>query len=103
YDEFAKAPYADVIALKDQIDKEQLWKWIESRDVSPSRRSLFFTMLGVAGDRTDADRLEEMMLSDSRVLRSASEAAAAASMAIGGPITIPVVPELVAMEERRKQ
>jgi hypothetical protein len=103
YDEFARSPYEAVIGLKDKIDKEQLWKWIDSRDVSPSRRSLFFTMLGVCGDRADADRLEEMMLSDSRVLRSAAEAASAVSLGIGGPITIPVVPEMVAMEERRKQ
>lgn len=103
YDEFAKSPYADVIALAPRMDKPKLWEWIESREVSPSRRSLYFTMLGVCGDSTDADRLEEMMLSDSRVLRSAAEASAAAVLGLGGPITIPVVPEMVAMEQRRKQ
>jgi hypothetical protein len=103
YDEFARAPYESVTGLKDRIDKEQLWQWIDSRDVSASRRSLFFTMLGVCGDRTDADRLEQMMLSDTRALRSAAEASAAASIAVGGPIGVPVIPEMVAMEERRKQ
>lgn len=103
YDEFARSPYEAVIALEDKMDKDKLWNWIDSRDVSPSRRSLYFTMLGVCGDQSDADRLEQMMLSDSRVLKSAAEAASAMSVALGGPIGIPVVPEMVAMEERRRQ
>ena len=103
YDEFARAPYADLIALADQIDRPQLWQWIEDRDVSPSRRSLFFTMLGVCGKDDDIARLRKMMLADQRVLRSAAEAAAAASLGLGGAITLPVTPEMVSMEQRRKQ
>ncbi len=103
YDEFARAPYADVIALKDQIDRGQLWNWIEDREVSPSRRSLFFTMLGVCGQEEDIQRLRAMMLADVRVLRSAAEATAAAGLGLGGAITLPIVPEMVSMEQRRKQ
>lgn len=103
YDEFARAPYADVIALKEKIDRDQLWRWIEDREVSPSRRSLFFTMLGVCGQQEDIDRLRQMMLADVRVLRSAAEASVAASVGLGGAITLPIVPEMVAMEQRRKQ
>jgi len=103
YDEFARAPYADLIAIADQIDRPQLWKWIEDRDVSPSRRSLFFTMLGVCGQQEDQQRLRKMMLTDQRVLRAAAEATSALGLGIGGAITLPVTPELVAMEQRRKQ
>lgn len=103
YDEFARAPYADLIAIADQIDRPQLWKWIEDRDVSPSRRSLFFTMLGVCGQQEDQERLRKMMLTDQRVLRAAAEATSALGLGLGGAITLPVTPELVAMEQRRKQ
>ncbi len=103
YDEFAASPYEAIVGLEDKMDKQKLWTWIDSRDVSPSRRSLYFTMLGVCGDASDAVRLEQMMLSDSRVLKSVAEAASAMSIALGGPIGIPVVPEMVAMEERRRQ
>lgn len=103
YDEYARAPYSDLIAIADQIDRNQLWNWIEDRDVSPSRRSLFFTMLGVCGQQEDEERLEKMMLTDQRVLRAAAEATSALGLGLGGAITLPVTPELVAMEQRRKQ
>lgn len=103
YDEFARAPYADVVAIADQIDREQLWEWLGDRTVSPSRRSLFFVMLGVTGTPEDEQRLLKMMLADGRVLRAAAEASASASLGLGGAVTMPIVPEMVAMEQRKKQ
>ncbi|MGI9455937.1 MAG: hypothetical protein ACR2NU_05205, partial [Aeoliella sp.] len=103
YDEFARAPYADVLAIAERIDRDQLWRWIEARDVSPNRRSLFFTLLGVCGGEEDRLRMRKMMLADDRVLRAAAEASAAAALGIGGAITLPAAPEMVGMEQRRKQ
>ena len=66
YDEFAKAPYEDLIALKDRMDREKLLSMINDDQTSPNRRRLYFTMLGVCGEEEDADMLEELLLSGSR-------------------------------------
>ncbi|QEG23975.1 hypothetical protein [Mariniblastus fucicola] len=66
YDEFAKAPYEDLIALKDRMDRERLIKLINDDKTSPNRRRLYFTMLGVCGQPEDAKMLEELLLSGSR-------------------------------------
>ncbi|QDU59040.1 hypothetical protein [Aeoliella mucimassa] len=103
YDEFARAPYSDLVEISEGFDREKLWQWLIDPMASANRRSLYFTMLGIVGTEEDQHRLEEMMLADNRVLRSAAEAAAAASMGLGGAITLPVMPEMIAMEQRQKQ
>jgi hypothetical protein len=103
YDEFARTSYPDILDIADKIDHEQLWTWIEDPSVSPNRRSLFFVMLGVVGSDDDVARLKRMMMADGRVLRASAEASAALSMGLGGAITLPILPEMVAMEQRQKQ
>ena len=66
YDEFAKAPYEDLIALKDRMDRERLISLINNDKTSPNRRRLYFTMLGVCGQAEDADMLAELITSGSR-------------------------------------
>ena len=51
YDEFARAPYADLKDLKPRIDKPRVLQMINDPLISPNRRRLFFTMLGVAAVR----------------------------------------------------
>ena len=66
YDEFAKAPYEDLIDLKDRMDRERLVKLINKDKTSPNRRRLYFTMLGVCGNEEDAQMLEGLLKSGSR-------------------------------------
>ncbi len=61
YDEFAKAPYADLIALKDRMNRQQLLSWITDKDTSINRRRLYLTMLGVCGTESDGTVLEKML------------------------------------------
>lgn len=103
YDEFARAPYDDLKELADRIDRLQLLEWIESPSVSPSRRRLFFTMLGVAGKPEDIPRLEKLIESDSRVLVPAATAMIAASLQTGGPLTGLMTIESVKLTERRRK
>ena len=103
YDEFARAPYADVIAIGDRMDRRQLLDWIEGGRVSPSRRRLFLTMLGVCGQPEDVQRIEAMLMSDGAALGSAADALAAASLSSGGPLGIGVVPEVVRTAERQRK
>ncbi len=66
YDEFAKAPYEDLIELKDRMDRKRIISLIQNDKTSPNRRRLYFTMLGVCGSAEDAGMLEELLLSGSR-------------------------------------
>ena len=51
YDEFAGAPYEDVVALKDKMNRKQLVSWIKNSETSTNRRRLYFTMLGFVAKR----------------------------------------------------
>lgn len=66
YDEFARAPYEDVTALKDRMNHDQLVKWILNPETSVNRRRLYFTMLGVCGGPQDIELLERLIRSDDR-------------------------------------
>lgn len=103
YDEFARAPYQEVIDLGPQMDRDKLRGWIEDYSVSPSRRRLFLTMLGVCGEAEDLDRLRGMLTSDNRVLGPAAEAGAAAAMAAGGSPALAMSSEMVRFGERQRK
>ncbi len=103
YDEFARAPYQDLIAIHDQMDRKQLLAWIEEGRVSPSRRRLFLTMLGVCGQPEDVKRLEAMLLSDGKILGAGAEGAIAASLALGGPLGSAIFPETIRYSERQRK
>lgn len=64
YNEFARAPYSELVALKQKIDRHQLIEFIDDPDVSSLRRKLYFTMLGVCGVKEDAKLLERLMASE---------------------------------------
>jgi hypothetical protein len=74
YDEFAKAPYEDVIALKAGMHRDQLLEWINDAQVPSNRRRLYFTMLGVCGIPEDAELLESLMKSPDRKQRAGLDA-----------------------------
>ena len=61
YDEFAKAPYEDLIDLKNRMDRKQLLAWIKDKDTSINRRRLYLTMLGVCGSSEDGDVIEKII------------------------------------------
>ncbi len=67
YDEFAKAPYSDILELGSAIDREKIVGWITDVEKVPSsRRSLYITMLGTCGQPQDVELLERFMRSDKR-------------------------------------
>src|SRR5690606_32525350 len=89
YDEFARAPYSDLLDLKDRMPHARLLEWIQSDDVNPSRRRLYLTMLGVCGREADVPLLESMIASDYSQIEPAAAQLAASGMALGGPIALP--------------
>jgi hypothetical protein len=94
YDEFAKMPYAGVLALKDRMKHDQLVGWIQSPQVPVSRRRLYLTMLGVCGGEKDLPMLEELIKSKDRQTRGALDALVAAYLTLKGPSGMTLVEDL---------
>lgn len=103
YDEFARAPYADVKELKEYMHHDKLVEWIKSSDVNPSRRRLYLTMLGVCGSAADLPMLEEMIESDYSAKKPVLDAIVASGKALGGPLNLDMWTEMVDLEERQKK
>jgi hypothetical protein len=47
YDEFARAPYAQLKSIKPQLNHDQVVAWIKSSDIPASRRRLYLVILGI--------------------------------------------------------
>ena len=103
YDEFARAPYADVQALGSKMQHDRLVKWISDPEISPSRRRLYLTMLGVCGTKNDLPLLESLIKSDFKAMKPHLQQAVQTAVAMGGPIGLPLWVDLVDQDERRKK
>jgi len=84
YDEFALAPYADVVLLKDKMNREQLLKWVQDTSKSHDRKRLYFTMLAICGKPADADLFESMIRSENPEARAGLDALIAAYLTLKG-------------------
>ncbi|HWL09918.1 MAG TPA: hypothetical protein VNQ76_16040 [Planctomicrobium sp.] len=69
YGEFAGAPYDDVLAMKEQMPRENLLKWLTDAETIPSRRGLYGLMLGLCGTPDDATAIEPILLEQPRDAR----------------------------------
>ena len=94
YDEFAKAPYASVIDLKDRMKHDQLVAWIKDPNIPAPRRRLYLTMLGVCGQPSDLPMLEEMLKSDDRAAKAGLDAMIACYLTLKGAEGLPLIEEL---------
>ncbi len=103
YDEFARAPYAEVMALADHMDREQLLTWIEDPQVGPTRRRLYLTMLGVCGQAADAQRLESLLLYDYQLLQPGVAVLLATWGQTGPAVGTALVDELLRADVRRQR
>ena len=94
YDEFARAPYAEVKDLKPKMHHDKLLAWIQDTEVAASRRRLYLTMLGICGQGDDIPILEGMLKSSDRQYRNALDAMIACYVILKGPDGMPLVEEL---------
>lgn len=100
YDEFARAPYDTVRALKDDMNHDQLLEWIRSPDIPASRRRLYLTMLGVCGGKDDLPVLEAMLRSDDRKMKGGLDAMIACYLTLRGPDGMPLVEDVFLKNEK---
>jgi len=94
YDEFASAPYSDVQAIRDSMDHDQLVQWIQQPDLSPDRKRLYLTMLGVCGSEEDVPMLAEMLRSTQKSSRSGLDALIACYLTLAGESGLDLVDKL---------
>ncbi|MEC9094484.1 MAG: hypothetical protein VX438_17380 [Planctomycetota bacterium] len=94
YDEFALAPFAAVKQLKELIDRKKLRKWIEDKDIPASRKGLYFTLLGIAGNESDADFLKALMGSGDDRKKAALDSMIACFITLKGPAGLKTVEKL---------
>jgi hypothetical protein len=93
YDEFAKATFNEIKALKPRMHHDKLVAWIKSPEVTPSRRRLYLTMLGVCGSDADLPMLEETIRSDNRDMKTALDAVIGSYLMLRGEAGVPLVEE----------
>src|SRR5262245_18534935 len=74
YDAFARAPYAQLKAIKAQVHHDQVVAWIKSPDIPASRRRLYIVILGITGTQNDLPMIEQFMNSDDRKAKSGLDA-----------------------------
>jgi hypothetical protein len=94
YDEFAKAPYPDIKALKPNIDHDKLIDWIQDPDIPASRRRLYLTLLGICGNSSDVTMLENLLRSDDRKKKAGLDAMIGCYLTLKGPAGMPLIEDL---------
>ncbi len=94
YDEFAKAPYADVRAFKPHMDRPTLLARIQDQSLAASRRRLYLTMLGVCGQPEDLPLLEQLIGTKKPELRTTLDAMVAAYLTLKGPDGLKLIEDL---------
>jgi hypothetical protein len=94
YDEFARAPYAQVKEIKDKMNHEQIVGWIKNPEIPASRRRLYMVMLGICGSEKDLPMLEEFMRSSDRKAKSGLDALIACYLTLKGESGLKLVDEL---------
>ena len=103
YDEFGRAPYETVVAIGDQMDRQQLIGWIEDSQVGPTRRRLYLTMLGICGQAADIAILESLLLYDYQQIKPGIAANLAVLSQTGPVFGASILNEMVKADVRRKQ
>ena len=94
FDEFAKADYNKIKAMKPHTKHDQLVEWIRNGDIPASRRRLYLVMLGVCGSAADLPMLEEYMKSTDRKAKQGLDALIACYLTLKGASGMELVEEL---------
>lgn len=94
YDEFANASYEEIKKLKPVMNREQLINWIRDTSLSPDRKRLYLTLLGICGDKNDSKLLEEMMRSTDPAQRAGMDAMIGCYLTLQGADGLALIEEL---------
>lgn len=84
YNEFGRAPYREVRRLGSLLNREHLLRLASDPKVSPNRRRLYITLLGICGNADDAEAIRAMIESTEPEFRSTLDAALACYVSLAG-------------------
>ncbi|MCH7729053.1 MAG: hypothetical protein IH991_21610 [Planctomycetes bacterium] len=85
YDEFAKAPYEDISAIKEKLKHDQVVIWIKSSAIPVNRKRLYLMMLSACGNKNDVPMLEQFLTAKDRSVRRALDSMIACYLMLKGP------------------
>jgi len=69
YAEFANAPYKEIVKVADELPRERIRKWIASPDTPATRLGLYGLLLGLCGEKEDAELMKQKILENSKEYR----------------------------------
>ncbi len=92
YDEFAKTPYAGLKEIKGIMDHDKIVSWVQDTKIPPSRRNLYWMMLGICGRPEDIPLFEERIRSDDKQVKS--NALLASYLTLRGPEGLKLLEDL---------
>ena len=100
FDEFGRAPYAEVRDLRKKMNHDQLVTWIKNPEIPASRRRLYLVMLGCCGSEKDVPLLEDFIKSSDRKAKSGLDALIACYLTLKAEAGLPLVEQLYLANEK---
>jgi hypothetical protein len=94
YEEFAQAPYDEVKAIRDALDRKQLIAWCQDINIAPDRKRLYFTLLGICGTQEDTAFLEDILRAETPEGRAGLDACIGCYLTLKGEAGLPLINEL---------
>jgi len=94
YEEFARAPYADLQGLKPFLPRESLLKWIADVNVSTAHRRQYLSLLSVCATADDVPKIEAMLRSDTPTSRVLLDALVGCYLVMRGADGLPLIEQL---------
>ncbi len=94
YDEFAKAPYSQIVEIKDRLKHDQFVSWIKDAKVPTSRRRLYLTLLSVCGTKDDLPMLESLIKSKDRKQKAGLDALVSSYLMLKGEAGVGLIEDL---------
>lgn len=91
YDEFAAAPFEDIVAIKDKLNREQILTWIKNTETVTNRRRLYFVLLSVCGQKEDVELLETFIKSGDRKKQAGLDSLISCYLTLNGEAGLPLV------------
>jgi hypothetical protein len=94
YEEFARAPYSDLLAIRDRMPREKLLRWVGDINIPEHRRKQYLSMLSACGRPEDVPLLENLIRNGDRHVRAALDAQIGAYLVIKGPEGVSLIEDL---------